>query len=73
VTSRVLEGFLVNGKEVKPYALGVLKIDNVSEPITVVAIYVNSVMWINIAIIAGMIALFIAGYLLYGYFRKGSQ
>lgn len=73
VTSRVLEGFLVNGKEVKPYALGVLKIDNVSEPITVVAIYVNSVMWINIAIIAGMIALFIAGYLLYGYIRKGSQ
>ncbi|MEM3815313.1 MAG: hypothetical protein QW341_00535 [Candidatus Bathyarchaeia archaeon] len=64
VTSRVLKGFLVNGAMREPIAPGVLKLDNVTGPATIIAVYGEQVIWTNIAIIAALLAVITAAYVL---------
>ena len=56
---------LVDGKEIKPIRPGLLMIEKVSKPLTITVVYGSQIIWVNIAVITGLIGLIITGYLLY--------
>ncbi|MEM1798466.1 MAG: hypothetical protein QXX87_04505 [Candidatus Jordarchaeales archaeon] len=55
---------LANGAMREPVTLGILKLDNVTEPATITAVYGEQVAWTNIAIIAALPAVITVAYVI---------
>lgn len=64
ITSSVLEAFLVNDVMREPITPGVLKLDNVTGPTTIIAVYRGQVIWTNIAVIAAFLTIITVAYIL---------